>query len=220
MNSRTVLDARIAEREEVVEAVARVIQRGGLVVYPTDTVYRIGCDPYDAAAVDRIDRAKNRSEAHPLTLQLATVTEFLEYARDNPHAVAAAKRLLPGPVTLIVRKPAFIPLDVTAGLLTIGMRVPDDDLARAILERCGPIATSGAHRSDENASAGDGSFQDVCDADLVVENGPTRYRGESTVVDISGPQAYLLREGVLSLETIRNAIGPVERRTIRFRNTP
>src|SRR5581483_4223170 len=116
-----------------------VIFSGGTVIFPTDTVYGIGCDPYNSSAIAKIYASKERPAGKPLSLHLATVNEFLEYLRDAPASVTnAVRRLLPGPVTIIVRRPAFIHEDVTAGLSTLGFRVPDNDLCRHILDRCGP----------------------------------------------------------------------------------
>jgi len=82
-------------------------------------------------------------------LQVASPAEFLEYARENALAILAAKRLLPGPITLVVRRPGFLSGELSAGLSTIGFRVPDAVLARAILDRCGPLAMSSANASGD-----------------------------------------------------------------------
>jgi L-threonylcarbamoyladenylate synthase len=202
-----VIDARTAPLEEVLEAAARTVFGGGLLIFPTDTVYGVGCDPYDAAAVARIYGAKHRPGSKPLTFHLASAQEFLEYAREDPLAIRAARRLLPGPVTLIIRKPHFVSEQVTAGLQTLGFRVPDDPLCRAILERCGPLAATSANRSGEQAYRGDGDYEGLPEVDLIVENGPTRYRRESSVVDLTGPRPRLLRAGVLDAERLSEALG-------------
>jgi L-threonylcarbamoyladenylate synthase len=195
----------------VADEVASVVYNGGLVIFPTDTVYGIGCDPYNRAAVDRVFRSKHRPDDKPLTLHLATVAEFLEYAKDNALAVFAAKRLMPGPVTLIVQRPSFIALEVTAGFPTLGFRVPDDPLCQAILERCGPLAATSANVSGERSYRGSGPEErdTLPPADLLIENGPTRYQLESTVIDVSGAQPRVLREGVFSSEQLAERIGPV-----------
>ncbi len=218
VNVARVIDARAERLVQVVEAVAATIFAGGVAVFPTDTVYGIGCDPYDAGALARIYGAKRRPRNKPLSLYVATVAEFVEYARDNARAVHAARRLMPGPVTIIVRRPAFIPEDVTAGLATLGFRVPDDPVCRAILERCGPLAATSANPSGESAYLGAGDWQTLPPADLLVENGPTRWQAESTIIDVSGPQTVLLREGVLSVDRIVERIGPVVTHPAKFRS--
>jgi L-threonylcarbamoyladenylate synthase len=201
-----VLDARVEPLERVVEACTRQIVAGGTIVFPNDTGYCLGCDPFRSDAVDRIYTAKARPDHKPLTLLLATPAEFLEYAPENPLAILASKRLLPGPITFIVRRPSFVTHEVTAGHMTVGLRVPDEPLARAILDCAGPLATASVERTNEIA------------ADLMIENGPTRYERESTIVDLTGRHARLVREGVVSYEQLAARLGPIERQTVKVRS--
>jgi L-threonylcarbamoyladenylate synthase len=218
VNVGRVLDARKVAREQIVDEAARVIFAGGLVIFPTDTVYGIGCDPYDLAAVDRIYGSKRRPDNKPLTFHLGSVAEFLEYARGNPLATLAARRLLPGAVTLVVRRPAFVSADVTAGLPSLGMRVPADDLACAILDRCGPLAATSANASGRSAYRGGGNWEQLPPADLLIENGPTREQLESSVVDVTGPRPVILREGAVTLGALNEAIGPIIRQAVKERS--
>ncbi|HTX55464.1 MAG TPA: Sua5/YciO/YrdC/YwlC family protein [Candidatus Acidoferrales bacterium] len=169
------IDARVEPRERVVEASAATIFAGGTLVLPGDTNYWLACDPYRTNAVERIRQTKGRANGEPLLLLVPSATEFLEYTAGNSLAVSAAKRFLPGPVTLIVRKPAFVGDHVTAGLSTLAIRVPQSDLTRAILERTGPLAAMRA-----------GSREPAC-ADLVIENGAPPCEGESSIVDLTEP---------------------------------
>jgi len=217
-----VIDARVESPSRVAEEAARVVFAGGTIVFPTDTVYGIGCDPYNARAVASIFSSKRRPGTKALTLHLATVAEFLEYAKSNPTALLAAKRLMPGPVTIIVRRPAFIGEDVTAGLPTLGFRVPDDPLCSAILDRCGPLAATSANISGERAYRGEGDIEALPDTELVIQNGPTRYGAESTVLDCSGTHPVLLREGVVKMERLSevlSAVGPVMRPETKMHTT-
>jgi L-threonylcarbamoyladenylate synthase len=175
----TVIDARVDSLDGVVDACAEVIFAGGTIVFPSDTSYCLACDPY------RIGPAHN-----PVELLIATPLEFLEYTRGNPLAILASKRLLPGPVTLLVREVA------------LGLRVPDEPLARAILERAGPLAVESVERGEAAA-------------DLVIENGPTRYGIESTIVDLTGRYPRLVREGAMPYERLAELLGPVERQTMK-----
>lgn len=219
MNVARVIDARVEPVAAVIEEVAAVIFGGGTVIFPTDTVYGIGCDPYDGGAIDRIYGAKKRPDHKPLTLHVATVPEFVEYARGNARAVQAGRRLMPGPVTIIVRRPTFIDEDVTSGLPTLGFRVPDDALCMAILERCGPLAATSANTSGERPYFGAADWEQLPPADLLVENGATRWQLESTVIDLAGPHPRLLREGVVGYERLTELVGPVDRQAIKVRNT-
>ena len=143
-----IIDAGAGGGDQIAEAVATVVFSGGTVILPNDTSYLIGCDPYDYEAIDRVYAAMGRPDHRPLTMHVASPQEFLEYAQDNPLAVLAAKRLLPAPVIMLVRKPAFVSDELAAGLQTLAFRVPDDPFARAVLERCGPIAGTTANPRD------------------------------------------------------------------------
>ena len=202
-----VIDARTEQHARVAEEVASVIFGGGTVVFPTDTVYGIGADPFNASAIARIYELKSRPDSKPLSLHVATLTEFLEYARPFKQIAVAARRLLPGPVTIIMPRPAFIDRNVTSGLPTMGFRVPDDPLCCAILDRAGPLAGTSANISGQPAYTGEGRGQ-YPDADLVVENGPTRYGRESTLIDMTGPEAIVLRAGAVPLERVAELLGP------------
>lgn len=212
-----VLDVSVESVDEVAEEVARTVFAGGTVILPNDTSYLIGCDPYRFEAIDRIYAAKGRPDNRPLTMHVATAQEFLEYAPDNPLAMLAAKRLLPAPVILLIRKPAFISDELAAGLQTLAFRVPDDSLARALLERCGPIAGTTANPRGGARYLGGSDRSMLPPADLLVEHGPTNYESESSIVDLSGPHARLLREGVVSESRLAELLGPIERPIVKVR---
>ncbi len=211
------MDARRETLQRVVDEVADVIFAGGTVIFPTDTSYAIGCDPFATRAVDRIYAAKGRPDERPLTLHVATPAEFLEYAPGSTLAQVAAKRLLPGPVILLVRKPEFVAHDVAAALQTLALRVPDEPLARAILERCGPLAATTVNAPGVARYGGEGERSMLPGADLLVENGPTHYASESTIVDITGAQARLIREGIVKAQRLVELFGPIERPTVKVR---
>lgn len=223
MSSPTIgsaIDARTVPPADVAEEVARVVFGGGTVIFPNDTSYGIGCDPYRSEAIDRIYAAKGRPDNRPLTFHVATPQEFLEYAGDNPLAVLAAKRLLPGPVILLIAKPPFVSDELLAGLQTLAFRVPDDPLARALLDRCGPLAGTTVNRAGLPRYCGDADRSMLPPADLLVEHGPTRYDRESSIVDLTGAHARLLREGAISASRLAELLGPVERPTIKVRTQP
>jgi L-threonylcarbamoyladenylate synthase len=212
-----VIDASVERFEDVAEEVARVVFSGGTVILPNDTSYLIGCDPYRFEAIDRVYAAKGRPDNQPLTMHVASAQEFLEYAINNSMAAHAAKRLLPAPVILLVRKPAFISDELAAGLQTLAFRVPDDPFARMLLERCGPIAGTTANSRGGPRYLGGEDRSMLPPADLLVSHGPTRYNGESSIVDLSGLHARLLREGVVSESRLAELLGPIERPTVKVR---
>jgi L-threonylcarbamoyladenylate synthase len=220
MTLGAVVDARDQPVADVAEEVAGVVFAGGTVIFPTDTSYALGCDPYRSEAIDRVYGSKARPDNRPLTLHVATPQEFLEYARDNQLAVLAAKRLLPGPVIMLIRKPDFISDELAAGLQTVAFRVPEDALATAILERCGPLAATTANPGNGPRYGGGAERSMLPAADLLVEHGPTRYDRESTIVDLTGAHVRLLREGMISAERLTELFGPIERPTVKVRTLP
>lgn len=191
----TVLDARVEPLDRVVDACAQVIFAGGAIVFPNDTSYCLACDPYRIGA-----------DHKPSELLVASPAEFLEYAPGNPLAILASKRLLPGPITLLVRRPSYVSDDVASGAPTVGIGVPDERVARAILERAGPLAVANVEHAAGTS------------ADLLVENGPTRYNSEATIVDLTGRYARLVREGALPYERLAQLLGPIERPTLKVRS--
>ncbi len=132
-------------------------------------------------------------------------------------AVHAAKRLLPAPVIVLVRKPGFVSDELAAGLQTLAFRVPDDAFARMLLERCGPIAGTTANLRGGARYLGDEDISMLPPADLVVAHGPTRYSSESSIVDLSGSHVRLLREGVVPERRLAELLGPIERPIVKVR---
>ena len=206
-----VIDSHHTRPSAVADAVAAVIQRGGTAIFPTDTVYGIGCDPVRVEAIDAIFALKGRPRTKPLSLHLASVIELLEYAAGNSLAKVAAEAFLPGPLTLVVARPAFVDARVTAGLDTLGLRVPKHELCRIILERCGPLAGTSANFSGEAAFTGDGFARGLPAADIRVDDGPTPLRAESTIVDVSGAKPRLIRAGAIPLERLESVLGRIDR---------
>lgn len=206
-----VVDAKGNSAHVVAERVARVVQRGGTVIFPTDTVYGIGCDPVSPTAVARVFSVKNRPADRPLSLHLASVEEMLEYAPDNEFARALAAAFMPGPLTTIVRRPAYVDAAVTGGARTVGLRVPKHALCRLILDRCGPLAATSANISGSPAYTGDGFATSLPEADLFVDDGPTPLGAESTIVDVSGQVPRLVREGAISAVMLEHVLGRIER---------
>lgn len=213
-----IIDATAARFDDVVEDVARAVFSGRTVILPNDTSYLIGCDPYDSDAIDRVYAAKGRPDNRPLTMHVASVQEFLEYAGANPLAAQFAKRLLPGPIIVLIRKPAFISDELAAGLHTLAFRVPDDAFARGLLERCGPIAGTTAIPRKGSAYLGGTERSMLPPADLLVEHGPVRYNVESSIIDLSGSHPRLLREGAVSQQRLAELLGPIERPTVKVRS--
>jgi L-threonylcarbamoyladenylate synthase len=193
-----VIDASIESVERIAADVAAVVEAGGTVILPTDTVYGIGCDPTQPAAIARIFELKGRPGYKPLALHMGSVSEMLEYAGGSPLAALAARHFLPGPLTIVVRRPEFVDERVSAGMATVGLRVPAQRLCLALLERTGPLAATSANLSGSPAYLGGPGAANLPAADLFVFDGPTPLQTESTIIDVSHDELRLVREGAIT----------------------
>jgi len=192
-----------------IEHAARLIRAGRLVAFPTETVYGLGANALDEAAVARIFTAKGRPRTSPLIVHVDSVEMARSLAAYWPDAAEAlAGRYWPGPLTLVVPKSPKIPGIVTAGLPTVGLRVPAHPLALELIRAAGlPIAAPSANRFTGLSPT---TAEHVAEslADYVLDGGPARVGIESTVLSLAnGP--LLLRPGVIPLPEIESVIGPV-----------
>ncbi len=195
---------------ELAEA-ARLIQTGRLVAFPTETVYGLGANALDAAAVQRIYEAKGRPATSPLIVHVSSPEAAREITDEWPElADLLAERFWPGPLTLVLRKSKSIPDNVTAGLDTVGVRVPAHPVALSLLERAQvPIAAPSANRfmqiSPTTAAHVRAGLGDR--VDLVLDGGPTDVGIESTVVALGGRKPLVLRPGIISLPELEAVTG-------------
>lgn len=199
--------------EEILRA-AELIRQGRLVAFPTETVYGLGANALDRRAVERIFEAKGRPSTSPLIVHVASLEMARELAASWPdRAEALARRYWPGPLTLVVPKQPSIPDLVTAGLPTVGLRMPAHPMAIALIRAAGvPIAAPSANRfsqlsptTAEHVRAGLGQA-----VDLILDGGPTDVGIESTVLSLVGERPVLLRPGMISRRELEAVVGPVE----------
>jgi len=191
------------------EQAAALIRAGKLVAFPTETVYGLGANALDAAAVARIFEAKGRPRTSPLIVHVDSVEMARGLASEWPDAAETlARRYWPGPLTLVLPKGASIPGIVTAGLATVGLRMPAHPLALELIRLAGlPIAAPSANRFTE-LSPTQARHVPPGLADYVVDGGPARVGIESTVLSLAGAPT-LFRPGVIPLTEIEALIGPV-----------
>lgn len=197
--------------EERVEAWVRqavaVLTRGGLVAFPTDTVYGLGADLFNVAAIERLFEAKGRSADRALPVLLADFRHATMVAADLPPlATALARRFWPGPLTLVVRRRPDVPAAAAAGGDTIGIRVPDHDVPRAIARGLGrPITGTSANSSGRGPHRSARAVEEDLGGrvDLVIPGECGAHAAPSTVVDCTQSPPTVLRVGALSLEEIR-----------------
>ena len=188
---------------------AALIRAGRLVAFPTETVYGLGANALDAAAVDRIFAAKRRPHTSPLIVHVDSVAMARELAAEWPEAAEKlAARYWPGPLTLVVPKKPIIPDVVTAGLQTVGLRMPAHPLALELIRAAKlPIAAPSANRFTELSPTAAGHVPEEL-ADGVIDGGAAPVGIESTVLSLVGAPC-LLRPGVIPQPEIEAIIGPV-----------
>lgn len=207
------VDAAHPEPEVMAEA-ALLIRQGNLVAFPTETVYGLGADATDPAAVAGIFAAKGRPSDNPLIVHVAD-REHLEsvIAEVPPAAERLMERFWPGPLTLVLPKRSTVPDAVTCGLATVGVRMPSHPVALALIRAAGvPIAAPSANRSGRpSPTSAEHVMEDLSGrVPLVLDGGETGVGLESTVIDMTADPPVLLRPGGVTLEQLIEAIGPVE----------
>ena len=192
---------------------ATLIRSGGLVAFPTETVYGLGANALDAAAVARIFQVKGRPRESPLIVHVDSIGMARTLVSEWPEAAGRlAQRYWPGPLTLVLLKQPSIPDIVTAGLATVGLRVPSHPLALALIRAAGvPIAAPSANPFSElSPTTAEHVRESLGDAvDLVLDGGPATVGIESTVLSLAGAEPVLLRPGVIPLPEVESLIGPV-----------
>ena len=200
--------------ESIAEA-GEIIRTGGLVGFPTETVYGLGANALDGRAVRAIFEAKGRPGDNPLITHVASEAEIAPLIRGDIPAAARAlmNAYWPGPMTLIFPKSDAIPTEVSAGLETVGIRMPSHPAARALIQAAGvPIAAPSANRSGRPSPTTAKHVLDDMDGriPLILDGGPCDVGVESTVIDVTGDVPRVLRPGGVTPEMIARAAGAVE----------
>ena len=202
------------EVEEKISAAAKILQEGGLIGLPTETVYGLAANGLNEEAVKRIFVAKGRPQDNPLILHVTGPQWLPRYCEDIPPlAYVLARKFWPGPLTMILKRKAIVPDVTTAGLDTVGVRCPNHPVTLAILREAGvPVAAPSANASGRPSCT---SAQDVLEdmdgkIDGVVDGGPCTVGVESTILDLTVTPPRLLRPGGLSLEALEQLIGHID----------
>ena len=213
MKTRVILlDSTHPHADGIAEA-ARVLHAGGLVAFPTETVYGLGANALDASAVERIFWVKGRPSNNPLIVHVADAERVREVAAAWPECAARlAERFWPGPLTLVLPKRALVPDAVTAGGPTVAVRVPAHPLAQALLRAVAvPIAAPSANRSMELSPTRADHVLRGLDGhiDVLLDGGPTVGGIESTVLDVTVHPPRLLRPGLIGIAELEAVIGPL-----------
>jgi L-threonylcarbamoyladenylate synthase len=196
-----------------VRRAAAILQHGGLVAFPTETVYGLGAVATDLAAVRAVFEAKGRPATDPLIVHGSNREQLGPVVQDWTDAAdALARRFWPGPLTMVLTRTAVVPPEVSAGRPTVAVRVPAHPVALALLAATGaPIAAPSANRFGRISPTTAAHVVEELDGriDLVLDGGPTTLGVESTVVDLTGPVPELLRPGGIGLEDLQAVLGEV-----------
>ena len=205
-------DRKNIKDEELAEAAA-VLRSGGLVAFPTETVYGLGGNALDEDAARKIYAAKGRPSDNPLIAHISCAAELAPLVREIPEA---GRKLMeafwPGPLTMIFPKSSKVPYGTTGGLDTVAVRMPDDPVASRLIALAGvPVAAPSANTSGRpSPTTADHVWQDMNGRiDMIIDGGPVGIGVESTIVDVSSPVPSVLRPGAITMEMLREVLGEV-----------
>ena len=197
-----------------IEEAAEIIRKGGLVAFPTETVYGLGANALDPAAVAKIFEAKGRPVDNPLIAHISKFDEIRRLVKSIPReAELLAQRFWPGPLTIILPAAPSVPKEVTAGLPTVAIRLPGHPIARALIKAAGvPIAAPSANSSGRpSPTTALHVYEDMCGKiDAILDGGRSGVGLESTIVTLAERKPKLLRPGGVSLEDLEMVLGEVE----------
>lgn len=196
------------------EQAARVIREGGLVAFPTETVYGLGADGLQEEAAKKIYEAKGRPSDNPLILHIASVESLSELAVEIPQsAYDLANEFWPGPLTMVLKKSEKVPYGTTGGLDTVAVRMPKDEIALALIRESGAfIAAPSANTSGRpSPTTAQHVIADMNGRiDMVVDGGQVGIGIESTIVDLTGDTPVILRPGYITQTMLEKVVGTVE----------
>lgn len=205
-------DRKNIKDEELAEAAA-VLRSGGLVAFPTETVYGLGGNALDEDAARKIYAAKGRPSDNPLIAHISCAADLAPLVKEIP---VAGRKLMeafwPGPLTMIFPKSGRVPYGTTGGLDTVAVRMPDDPVAGRLIALAGvPVAAPSANTSGRpSPTTADHVWQDMNGRiNMIIDGGPVGIGVESTIVDVSSPVPSVLRPGAITMEMLREVLGEV-----------
>ena len=194
-----------APEKDKIEAAARIIKNGGLVAFPTETVYGLGADATDESAAKKIYAAKGRPSDNPLIIHIAKPEDAELYAHTNGLYYKLAKAFMPGPLTVILPKKDTVPASVTGGLDSVALRCPSHTIAKALIASAGrAIAAPSANLSGSpSPTCAEHVIADMTGrVDMIIDGGGCEIGLESTIVKLDGDEAVLLRPGGITYDAL------------------
>lgn len=214
MDTKTIIIRTEELHSEDLQEAARILREGGLVAFPTETVYGLGANAMDTEASVKIYQAKGRPSDNPLIVHIARVEDMSALAEHiPPKALQLAEVFWPGPLTIILKKKATVPDGTTGGLNTVAVRLPANPIARTLIEQAGVfVAAPSANLSGKpSPTLAEHVMRDLNGkVDMIIDGGKATLGLESTIIDLSGDQPMILRPGCITKEMVENVIGPVE----------
>ena len=201
------------QTNESLARIADTVARGGVIAFRTDTFYGLGADPFNVAAVQRIKQLKGREERKPILIVISDRKQVSRFIYQ-PSATfnLLAERFWPGALTLVGKAKVEVPVEITAGTETVGVRLPADDKVRALIEACGGALTATSanpsHQSPAKTAEEVLAYFGVA-IDLIVDGGEVQADRPSTVVDASDIETRLIREGVIGWAAIRKEFNKI-----------
>lgn len=198
----------------IIKKAAEIIKKGGLVAFPTETVYGLGADALNPKAVRRIYAAKGRPADNPLIVHVADKDQIYRLAKKLPEkAKDLIRKFFPGPLTIVLEKNEVVPDETTAGLHTVAIRMPSHRIALALIKQSGtPIAAPSANKAGRpSPTKAQHVLEDLNgEVDLIIDGGATEVGLESTVVDLTMKPPQILRPGGITVEMLREVCGPFQ----------
>lgn len=195
----------IIGKEELIDTCAELIKNGEIVAFPTETVYGLGGDALNENAVKKIYEAKNRPSDNPFIVHVPSVEDVEKAAYMTDEARRIFEAFAPGPITIVLKKKETIPYCVTAGLDTVGIRIPSHPMAREFLRKCGtPVAAPSANLSKKvSPTTAERVFEDMNGRiPAILDGGPCSVGIESTVLSLAGDEPVILRPGAITIEML------------------
>ncbi len=200
--------------DDSLKLAGELIRSGEVVAFPTETVYGLGADVFNEEAVKKIFEAKNRPMDNPLIVHLSSKEEIPLVAREIPnYAQMLIDKFMPGPITIVLPKRPEIPLCVTGGIDTVGIRIPEHEGARRFIKACGcPIPAPSANSSGKPSPTSAKHVFDDLDTriPLILDGGECSCGVESTVISLCGEKPMLLRPGIITYEMLKDCLGEVD----------
>lgn len=217
------IDKERIDTKELEQAI-EVLRSGGLVAFPTETVYGLGADALNPEASARIYQAKGRPSDNPLIIHIAREEDLTQLAEDIPEAAYRLSSVFwPGPLTMILKKKASVPRETTGGLDTVAIRLPAHKLARTLIKNSGIfVAAPSANLSGKpSPTKAEHVIRDLSGrVDIIIDGGQATLGLESTIIDLTGTKPLILRPGCITKAMLEHVIGPVDYDPVIMQDKP